>query len=378
MHPSSLLSYYPTYEILDEVLSYGDITHLNLYFDLKNNLQTLYLDHAIKNIVETSLMAKRMDTSIFSSIISFISYHKLYSLKRNIKINFYTFFESGVSYYHTNLNKKYKISRRVDDLYGLDKEKRELFFKIYHKNLMLIERALNRMPNNKVIRLANLEADFVPYYLIKNKLVRTESDTAHIVYSNDHDLLQTVEAGDNVFIFQKAGKIKRIVKSNEIMKIYFKEKMPDSYFPLGCSIIGDTGDDIDGVKDIGIKRAVNILDDIVTMSNGIESLYENVFRDRDIFTHSSRNKNKYINKVVESEKNKKLISRNLKLISFELLSRYLDAPMTIEMYKKKQNLINILKASQIAPMDSMQSALDKLQVYLIEEDLYNIYYGYKF
>jgi hypothetical protein len=35
MHPSSLLSYYPTYSILDEILSKNNYKKLSIYIDLK-------------------------------------------------------------------------------------------------------------------------------------------------------------------------------------------------------------------------------------------------------------------------------------------------------------------------------------------------------
>ena len=130
MHPSSLLSYYPTYAILDEIVSYSNYNKINIFVDLKNCLQTLYMEHAIVNVIENTLQVNYVDTSVFSSVISFLSFHKLYSLKRNIEVNFYIFFERGQSYYHKNISSKYKISRRIDDLYGLPVEKREAFFKI--------------------------------------------------------------------------------------------------------------------------------------------------------------------------------------------------------------------------------------------------------
>jgi len=71
MHPSSLLSYYPTYAILDEIVSYGNYKKLNIFIDIKNTLQTTYMEHAIVNILEASKGSKYLDTSVFSSLIAF-------------------------------------------------------------------------------------------------------------------------------------------------------------------------------------------------------------------------------------------------------------------------------------------------------------------
>jgi len=116
MHPSSLLSYYPTYSILDEIIAINNYNTLNIFIDLKNTLQTTYMEHAIVNILENSKNLKYLDTSIFSSLIAFLSFHKMYGMKRGIDLNFIIFLESGHSYYHKNISKKYKISRRIDDL----------------------------------------------------------------------------------------------------------------------------------------------------------------------------------------------------------------------------------------------------------------------
>ena len=70
MHPSSLLSYYPTYNILDQIVSYNNYKKLNIFIDLKNTLQTTYMEHAIVNIIQNSKNTKYIDTSIFSSVIS--------------------------------------------------------------------------------------------------------------------------------------------------------------------------------------------------------------------------------------------------------------------------------------------------------------------
>ena len=102
MHPSSLLSYYPTYAILDEIVNYGKYKKLNIFIDLKNTLQTTYMEHAIVNIVEQSKQTKFIDSSIFAALMSFLAFHKMYGLKRGVDISFIIFFESGISYYHTN------------------------------------------------------------------------------------------------------------------------------------------------------------------------------------------------------------------------------------------------------------------------------------
>lgn len=377
MHPSSLLSYYPTYAILDEIVSYANYNKINIFVDLKNCLQTLYMEHAIVNIIENTLQARYVDTSVFSSVISFLSFHKLYSLKRNIEVNFYIFFERGQSYYHKNISSKYKISRRIDDLYGLPVEKREAFFKIMRKNLILIEKACNMMPNVNVIALNNLEADFVPYYLIRNKLVDCGPNVANVVYSNDHDLLQTIQLANNVYVYQRVPQYKKVIKKNEVMKRFLKvdKPFPDDYLDISMAVIGDGGDDVDGVRGIAQKTMSKILEEVVNLGGGIEKIRENVVRGKPIFDPNlPTNPNKYMSKVLFEEKNNKLISNNMKLVSFEILSRFVDDPISTEMVKKRKHIIEVLQNKKVAPLQVIRGALEKSRVLLEDNTLETIYY----
>lgn len=375
MHPSSLLSYYPTYSVLDEALSSSSYKNLNIYIDLKNVFQTLYLEHAIVNLVESSKISKSIDASIFLSLLSFLAFHKIYSIKRNVQLKFFVFFESGHSYYHLNISKDYKKSRKADDLYGLDKESRELFFEILSKNYGLIEEAFNRVPSVKVIRLLNLEADFIPYYLVRNRLVDVSQETVHIIYSNDHDLLQCV--GKNAFVFSKSAKVKRLVKRSEVMSKFLncETDIQDVYLPLAMSVIGDSGDDVKGVEKIGAKRFVESFQDLKLVVGGsMKMLYENVEGSKLMF-NSSNYPNKYMNWIAREEQNKGLISRNLRLVSFELLSRALDNPTSTEMVEKRKRIYKILLRSELVPLREMKEALERSGIYIGDDSLDVVYYG---
>lgn len=375
MHPSSLLSYYPNYMILDEIVSYGNYNTLNIFIDLKNNLQTTYMEHAIINLVESSKKSCRIDTSIFSSLISFLTFHKIYGLKRGVNTNFIIFFESGHSYYHKNISKQYKISRKIDDLYGLDKEDRELFFKVLHSNFQLIESACNKMPNLRVIRLPNLEADFVPYFLLTRNFVEKGNGSGNVVYSNDHDLQQCL--ANDVFIFSKSAKAKKILKSGNIMSSFLKKKntIPDEYLPLAMAVIGDPGDDVYGVNGIGPASFLNIFDQLISMTGNLEQIYEKVENNKDLFDFVPKSiSNKKLNDIVQAEVNNKTISKNLKLVSFELISRAVENPSSTEMLEKRRVIESHFGSEKTIPtMESMKSALERNGVFLEETSIDFLY-----
>jgi hypothetical protein len=360
MHPSSLLSYYPTYAILDEIVSYGNYKKLTVFIDLKNTLQTTYMEHAIVNILENSKQMKFMDTSIFSSLISFLSFHKIYSMKRGVDIDFVVFFETGQSYYHLNISKQYKISRKIDDLYGLERADRELFWKILHNNFRLIDQACNKLPGVKVIRMPHLEADFIPYYLLSRKKVPYNGDVGYVLYSNDHDMWQC--AAKDSYIFSKAGKNKKIIKAGQIMKLFLKKpcEIQDIYLPLAMAVVGDSGDDVTGVKGVGPARFLEIFPQLVAITGDMGTVYKKVQNGEKLIDPIPPSiRNKHLQKVVDAEVNSQVISKNLKLVSFELISRALDDPDTTEMIDKRKIIEKVLSEKEVYPLESMKTALQK-------------------
>lgn len=374
MHPSSLLSYYPTYAILDEILAKNNYKKLHVYIDLKNNLQSTYMEHAIVNILESSKKANRIDTSVFSSVVSFLSFHKIYGIKRGVDINFFIFFESGKSSYHLNIDKNYKVSRAIDDLYGLDREDKDRFFKILESNFRMIESTFNKVPKIKVIRLPRLEADFIPYYLLSRGKVPYDGTVAHAIYSNDHDLHQCIT--DHSFIFSKAGKHKKIITKGNVMKEFLKKDcdIPDSYLPLAMSVVGDPGDDVTGVNGVGPARFFAMFQELVKYTGNMGQIYDRVRKGKVIFDPiPDAIKNKYLRKVVQQELDNQVVSKNLRLVSFELISRELDDPNSTEILEKRKLIENILNNNDTVPCDSLKKALEMHQVYLEESSIDFLY-----
>lgn len=374
MHPSSLLSYYPTYAILDEIVSYGNYKKLTIFIDLKNTLQTTYMEHAIINIVENSKKSKYKDSSIFSSLISFLGFHKMYGIKRNIDIDFVIFFETGHSYYHKNISKKYKISRKIDDLYGLKREDRELFYEVLHSNFALIDKACNKLPSVKVIRLPNLEADFIPYYLLSRNRVLYNGSVGYITYSNDHDLWQC--AAKDSFIYSKSASTRKIIKPGNIMETYLKKpnKIPDVYLPLAMSVIGDSGDDVDGVKNVGPARFLEMFNELISLTGNMGEIYKKVENNLPLIDPIPlKFSNKYLKTVVNAEVKNKTISNNLKLVSFEMISRALDNPSSLALIEKRDHINKILNNDEVAPLDSLKTALEQTGVFLSEASIDLLY-----
>ena len=354
-----LINYYPKYYILDEIP--GKYNSINLFIDLKNCMQPLYMGKNIELLVENTKVEGRIDSRIITDILSFLAFHKIYSIKRNKTINFFLFYETGRSFYHINIYKNYKMTRKIDALNGLERKDRELFTIIIQKNLNLIEKILNYIPNIWVIKLENLEADFIPYYLIRNKLIPDGSNNINIIYSNDHDMFQNLILGNNIFQFIKIKNSKEILRPGEVNKKFLKKdtNIDDEFFPLILSIIGDKSDNISGIPGIGLSRVVDILEDIdINNKISMDEIYTNIYKKNKLgFNLNTQNKIKI---------DEDIIVRNLKLISFEYLSRYLDDPPKTEFLERKKSIIK--KMTEIpkkkASLDAISEALSKSRIIL--------------
>lgn len=379
MSSSSLLSFYPTYAILDEVLAIKNYKNMIVYLDLKNNLQTTYMEHAVINILESSKRGRFIDTSIFSSLLSFLAFHKIYALKKGIKIHFVIFYESGQSYYHTNIYKHYKVSRRIDELYGLDRSDRELFAQTLQANFKLTENAGNQLPGVTVIGMKNFEADFIPYYLTTRELVPMSDDIVHLVYSNDHDLWQCVK--DNVYVYSKTPTSKKIIRPGQVMSLFLKQEcsFADECLPLAMGINGDSGDDVPGIKGIGPKRIFSILSDVIGLVGDMNTLYERLENKIPIFNDTGKTfENKYLNKILnekysEEETNIERIQDNIRLVSFEMISRYLDSPPRTEGIDTRKYIEKVLNTNQKTKKEEIKKALENCGVMIENEALDYLY-----
>ena len=111
------------------------------------------------------------------------------------------------------------------------------------------------------------------------------------------------------------------------------------------------------------------------MIGSMEDVYDNIQNRLPIFnTIPSKIENKKLKSVVDAEINTGLISKNLKLISFELLSRAIDDPTESKMYDRKAHLIKTLNEKQIISQKVMSETLKRFNVTLDENALSSIYH----
>jgi 5'-3' exonuclease len=160
------------------------------------------------------------------------------------------------------------------------------------------------------------------------------------------------------------------------MKLLLKRDntIPDIYAPLGMAVLGDPGDDIDGIKGVGPAGFLEIFDQLVALTGTMKDIYKNLQNNQDLFKTVPANiVNKKLEKVVDQETKTKVLSKAIKLISFELLSRELDDPSTTEMLDKRKLIEQRMSEKEVVPLESMKTALIKNGVYLEESSIDFLY-----
>jgi len=379
-----LINYYPKQYLLDELLTVNsDCDHINFFFDLKNIMQTVYLEFAIRYMINDSQAKGSISSMIFEAFVAFIGFHKDYIVSRGKTCKFYVFFETGDSGYHKRLDKQYKANRSIDKAFGLDEKELRFNREIWQKNLILIEKAGSKLPDVTVIHLKNLEADFIPYYLMSRNKVRTDDKTLNLTYSTDHDLYQNTLVGNKSYNYYRRRQNFKILDKHQIVRNFSKDKKSIKvfsdykYYPLLIAMCGDPGDNVAiPIKRAGVVRINKIVEEFAEICGGMEKIYEiasNLSNDElisETVVNSLDIKNILLRKFVVD--NKKVLL-NLRLMSFEILSRVLDNQPTGTMLELRNHIDDMLDKKTTANMEPLVESLNRIKVYPEKKHMLKVY-----
>ena len=353
-----IFTYYPTYAILDNIISLSTKNRVNIFVDLKNAAQSLYQEWAIKTLIEQSRGSTTVDVSIFEAFLSFVDFHKTYARKRNIDLKMIFNMEQGKSGYHIDLLPTYKSNRNVNFL-NLDTTDLNIFETLKAKNFSVIDKAGNAIKDVTVISFKFLEADFIPYYIINN-FWKDEQNCVNIIYSMDKDMLQCINK--NTCQFFKHGQDKRIYDINNVSYRWFKDKRVDfltaETIPMFLALVGDISDTIPKVLDrCGDVSAGKIMSEIFQKTNMTE-IYENILKKESIFKKFDGTNSKELNILKNRED---ILIRNLKLTSFYLLSCHMNNPTYTDMIDKKNQVISLLNnTNKVTNPEIVMKSFEKL------------------
>lgn len=354
VHPNTILTAQPTTELMEKIQEYNP-KNIHIYVDLKNVSTSLFIESVAQEIVDNSLN-NEIDTSIFQSILLYSSLWKGIGNNYNYNIKIFFCNDKGHSIYHQEIYKNYKRNRKISALNS------SIVFedlnKIRRRNNEISRMVCNKIPNVYFFDLLNLEADFLPYYLITRKF--NNKDTFHIVCSSDKDMFQCLTQ-DNVCLLYKIKTVNRWLDKETVLKHYLqidnksdnsKKKILDLLnnitnedIVLMMSIIGDAGDDVPGVKGLGPVKVLELFSDKDLVKKHIgtfDEVLERVLKKNSYFKNLDNIDENIPKNWDIALKENEVITRAFKLISFEYLCKWLENGSSLYSIDKLKDITSIL------------------------------------
>ena len=192
----------------------------------------------------------------------------------------------------------------------------------------------------KHFEIENYEADDIIGTI--SKIVDEEDEFIATIISSDKDLLQLISDEVDVKLLKQSGFIR--MDRNEFKKTYGVE-------PIGMidlkALMGDSSDNIPGVKGIGEKTAIKLLSEYQTLDN----LYNN------------------IDKINGKLHDKLVDGKNDAYMSYEIATIYREVPIDFTLDSLKYNGIDREKMKSILEELEFHSLLKKYDLLNIKESV---------
>ncbi len=363
--PKQILNCTYAPEELDNILSKNEeLDTVHFYIDLKNCAVGLFIEDVVKELIETkNHLNGGVDSTIFQSIILTIGNWKNWAAKRKKNIKIFVTNDQGKSVYHKGILPEYKANRAVTNT-TLAKYQDELNV-VRHKNFELAESITNKLNDVFFFNLKFLESDFLSYYLI-TRTYKEQDNILHVIASNDKDHYQTLNEKNTVMFTRRAG-VTKLYDKNTVLRDFVKIKSDTSiekeleliktisnidptYSPILLSFSGDTSDNVPGIKSVGnitaakmfaeqriVKALIGTLDDAI---NRVQS--GGKLLDESALPFSTLGKN-WQKAVREND----VITNAFRVISYEMLCKYLEEENTTNKIEMLEYIKNILEKKSI-------------------------------
>ena len=335
---TNYLPHYPKYIFLDSMLKKASTRKMYIYVDLKNVFKSIYTEWASKEMLENTKKMRYIDLGLFTSFLEFIDFHKVYAKKKDVELRMCFFSERGKSQYHKEISNDYKSRRGITDILGLNTSDSDTYKTILKKNFDLMHNVGTRIPGVSLVRIDFIEADFIPHYAI-NHVLEDADDWAHVIYSNDKDMNQSL-VNDHIFQFTKQGSKKRILDKKNAIGILLKDKsfnkLDNSWVAMVLAILGDNVDNVAGVSGIGPKTFIKIAEELENIFGSMNQIYKKLKNNEPLLDETMRTNNKHMQKIFD---NIDQVESSLRLTSFEMLSHYINETPSISLNKIKKDII---------------------------------------
>lgn len=304
------ISYYPTFDELDKLVEQYKPERINIFVDLKNCLSGMYLEEAAKTMLLVHADSKQPPADIYQSWLDFIAFHYRYMYSRTLDVHLFTIADVGQSQYHRNLYKDYKCNRSITGYKTLSAWEQDIVKQIIKTNIEVIIKSAKQLYNSYGVYLSYCESDFCPQYYIQNYY--QDPKILNIIYSSDNDMIQTLKYPNTIQFFRR-NKDNKMWLTHENWKIKAKldedVNIPVANYEYIKAIIGDTGDDVPGVRGIGPKTVIKYIPEVPLAS--LDQLKQH------IETYSTENTKDKKSKAILD--NWDVVERNYKLTSYDAL-----------------------------------------------------------
>ena len=199
----------PSPETLTQVSdSYNRVV---VFVDFNNISRGFYKPEVVADIVTFMINNDAIPGHVLKDWITFQLYFEAWALLKKKQLNMVYFCETGESYYHKNLLSSYKANRSTarfvlpDGLmmqFNNDADKVEEVFRSFKFRLWKWIEAIAATAHIPMFRFENLDADFIPEYLLRHTGLY-DDNTCYVILSNDGDMIQTIDVADNVFVVDR-------------------------------------------------------------------------------------------------------------------------------------------------------------------------------
>lgn len=182
-----------------------------------------------------------------------------------------TFYDDGHNSQNTSISKAYKGGRSTLKTIIESDDELLLYRKIKQRYYNEVEKKFTILNKGKVYYLKEYESDLIPHYVIKKHLFDSDKmTTLNVIVSNDKDLLQccqflnTIQITNTYVPTSTTSKLKIECwdNRNAVTYLYRKFKQGEitsKHIPLILALAGDKADGIKGIKGIGNKKAIDLI-----------------------------------------------------------------------------------------------------------------------
>ena len=197
----------------------------------------------------------------------------------------------------------------------------------------------------ELIEKPGYEADDIMGSLSK---IAESIDIESYIVSGDKDMLQMVN--DNIIVYSPGNRFKPTTK---FQKDNVKEKMgvyPNRVIDL-LSLIGDSSDNIPGVKGVGPKTAIKLIEEF----DNIENILDNI----------DKIKNERIKNLIKDNIDDLILSKELVTIKSDMDINFSKDDYKFIQIKDKDNVIKMIKDYELS---SIATSLEKLDLIKIKNE----------